>query len=186
MKTQNRLANRGNATQGGFSLVELMFGIALLAILIALAAPSFTRLINANRLTTMTDSFYTALILARNESLTRNAPMILCKSSDGATCVTTGDWQQGWILFEDTDNDGAKHATDEPVLKRYEALQAGYTLTTAGATFSNSLTYRPDGSTNGFDTFRLCDPDADATEGRSITISVVGRPRISKGVAGCS
>ncbi|MEH6542642.1 MAG: GspH/FimT family pseudopilin [Porticoccaceae bacterium] len=192
MKAQNnRNGTRARSQEGmargnGFTLVELMIVIALMAILIAVAAPSFTQLIKNNRLQTMADTFYTSVILTRSEALARNSPVIMCKSSDGSTCVTTGDWQQGWIVFEDTDRTGDKHATDEPALKRYPAMAAGYTLTTAGSTFQNQLIYRPDGTANSFDTFRVCDPDADVTTGLSITISIVGRPRMSKTVAGCS
>ncbi|NJM11542.1 MAG: hypothetical protein HC889_06370 [Synechococcaceae cyanobacterium SM1_2_3] len=27
--------------------------------------------------------------------------MTLCKSADGATCIATGGYQQGWIVFVD-------------------------------------------------------------------------------------
>lgn len=192
MKAQNNrndaraCSQKGLARENGFTLIELMIVVALMAILMALAGPSFTKLMNSNRLQTMADNFYTSVVLARSEALTRNVPVIMCKSSNGSTCVTTGDWEQGWIVFEDTDVSGNKHATNEPALKRYPAMAAGYTLTTAGSTFANQLIYRPDGTANSFDTFRVCDPDADVTTGLSIVISIVGRPRMSKTVAGCS
>lgn len=57
----------------GFTLIELMVTIAVAAILLAVAVPSFRHLIISNRLTTAANEVVTALTVARSESIKRNA-----------------------------------------------------------------------------------------------------------------
>lgn len=82
----------------GFSLIELMVTIAIVAILIALAAPSFTALINRNRLSGQANELVASLQLARMEAVRRNARVSMCKTTDGATCSgVAGPWG-GWLV----------------------------------------------------------------------------------------
>ena len=76
----------------GFTLIELMVTIAIAAILLGIAIPSFTDTIASNRLTTSANELVTALNLARSESVKRGVRTTLCKSTDGSSCVTTDDW----------------------------------------------------------------------------------------------
>lgn len=57
----------------GFTLIELMVTIAVAAILLAVAVPSFRHLIISNRLTTAANDVVTALTVARSEAIKRNA-----------------------------------------------------------------------------------------------------------------
>src|SRR5690625_1849031 len=87
----------------GFSLVELMITIAVLAVIIAISAPSFTGVFNNNRLTARANELVASLQSARSEALRRNAPVVVCRSTDGATCEgAAGNWDQ-WITVVGTD-----------------------------------------------------------------------------------
>jgi type IV fimbrial biogenesis protein FimT len=90
-------------SQRGITLLELMFAIAVLAILTAVAAPGFTQLIRENRTTSFTNDLVTTFALARSESVRRSSPIAVCPSADQADCAGT-DWAAGWIVFVD---DGA-------------------------------------------------------------------------------
>lgn len=90
----------------GFTLIELIVAIAVLAIMIALAVPSFTSLINGNRLTAHSNELVASLQLAKMESLRRNLRVAVCESDDGATCTGGGEWAQ-WITIADSDRNGA-------------------------------------------------------------------------------
>jgi type IV fimbrial biogenesis protein FimT len=47
---------------------------------------------------------------ARSEAIHRNARVLLCKSVDGASCATTGGYEQGWIVFQDANSNAALDA----------------------------------------------------------------------------
>ena len=85
----------------GFTLIELMVTIAVLAIISAIAYPSFTSLMNSNRLTAAANDLVGDLQTARSEAIRRNARVTVCASADNTTCSGAGgDWQS-WIVWID-------------------------------------------------------------------------------------
>jgi type IV fimbrial biogenesis protein FimT len=67
-----RRHDRRSRRAAGFTLVELMFGIAMVGILLALGAPAFSTFLQNARLGTRAKSFYTGLQLARTEAIRQN------------------------------------------------------------------------------------------------------------------
>jgi len=67
--------DHGAHRSGGFTLVELMFGVAMVGILLALGAPAFSGFLQNARLGTRAKSFYTGLQLARTEAIRLNLPV---------------------------------------------------------------------------------------------------------------
>lgn len=82
-----RLTNRSP----GFSLIELMVTIAVAAVLLSVAIPSFRNLILSNELSTVTNEWVTAINMARSEAIKRNAGVVVCgaEANDG-TALTNG------------------------------------------------------------------------------------------------
>ena len=83
---------------GGFTLFELMVTLAVAALILSLGVPGFRSFIQNNRAATHTNDVVTALNLGRSEATRRGAPVLLCSSSDGATCSGSNDWSSGWIV----------------------------------------------------------------------------------------
>lgn len=73
----------------GFTLVELAVTLAVLAILVTLAVPAFTTLINGNRLTAQANELVADIQMARSEAVRRNQRVTLCPSIDNAVCSGT-------------------------------------------------------------------------------------------------
>lgn len=104
------------AFAGGFTAVELMVTIAILAILSALAAPSFTNLFHSWRVRQAADALQHSLHLARSEAIKRGGNVFLQKlpNTAGSCASATGnkDWGCGWQICHDTNASGNCDATD--------------------------------------------------------------------------
>lgn len=102
------------ARVAGVTLMELMITVAVAAIGMALAYPSFTSLMRSNRVATGTNSLLAAFNLARTEALRSNRGGGVCPSADGESCVGT-DWNTGVLVFTDMDGNGTWSAGDVAV-----------------------------------------------------------------------
>ncbi|GAB6049938.1 hypothetical protein JCM16106_07820 [Hydrogenophilus islandicus] len=175
--------NRGRAR--GFTLVELMVTVAVAAVVLALAVPSFQTTLRNHRLTTYANEFIAALNLARTEAIRRGQPVVVCKSQDGNTCLEGGNkWEVGWIAFVDLNGDDKRQttgSTPEPLLRVWPALPAGFTLR-PNNNFDNYLRYGPDGSANNFGTFALCYQN-NRVDAKAIVITRL-RPRLGQDTNG--
>jgi type IV fimbrial biogenesis protein FimT len=130
----------------GLTLIELMMGIAVAAILLALAGPNFTQAIGKNRLSSAASELTGAVQLARAEAIRNNRRVTLCRSEDGSSCSSSSSTWPGWIVFVDTDGDGVRDS-NEPVVKAgtFDSplqLLSSANLTTAG----ERITFRGDGT----------------------------------------
>ncbi|MES2673270.1 MAG: GspH/FimT family pseudopilin [Pseudomonadota bacterium] len=124
--------------QNGFTLIELMVTLAVLAIVIAVGIPSFSRQINNNRSLTLGNDLVAALNFARLEAVKRGKRVSICPSTDGATCLTSADWAKGWMVFEDgATSDGAALDIKTP-LKQWSDMNAKAVIS---ATASAAIDY---------------------------------------------
>ncbi|WP_156481077.1 GspH/FimT family pseudopilin [Variovorax sp. PAMC 28711] len=90
------LARRARARKG-FTLIEMMTVITLLAILLALALPSFNGLIERYRVSGRAGALESSLSLARVEAIRRaSAVQLKAESGCGATGLTA--WSCGWTV----------------------------------------------------------------------------------------
>ncbi len=130
----HRLRSRAPSTVRGFTLVELMVTLVVLAIVLSIGVPSFTGMTNRNKLTSASNELVAGLQLARSEAVRRNMRVAVCPSTDGATCAGE-DWSQ-LVVFADADADGDV-GDDEEVIRNVQVPAGGIQLTPSGNVATN-------------------------------------------------
>jgi type IV fimbrial biogenesis protein FimT len=166
----------------GFSLIELMITIAVAAIILALAAPAFTDTISKKRVSAETSDLLGDLALARSESLTRGARVVLCPSNTGTGCTSTA-WNLGRIIFVDTDPNGTVD-TGETILRVGAPLDAASALTVSGGSVDR-ISYLPSGaiSDDSRNALTVC---RSGYKGRSVAINPMGQIHVTQTSSTCS
>jgi type IV fimbrial biogenesis protein FimT len=115
----------------GFTVIELMITITVLAILLAIAVPSMQSFIAQNRLSGNVNEFIAGTMLARSEAIKRSGAVTICRSvnaevSTTNSCdATSSDWKTGWLVVVVNTADSTKNE----VLARQGALTTGTTIT---------------------------------------------------------
>lgn len=173
----------------GFTLVELLIVLTIGSILAMLAIPGFDALIADNRMVSRVNSFVGLSNYARGEAVSRSDRVTLCPSSDGTTCLTTGIWESGWIVFVDADDSGTQTAGDT-ILQVHEGLTGNAVTVRGSSHVRNYISYIGNGLIRQVDgrlqsgTMVFCD-DRGAGEARTVTINSMGRLTTSVGAVAC-
>lgn len=77
------------SSQRGFTIVELMITVAVAAVLLMIAVPSFKSITLSNRLNTAANDLVNAINVARMEAVKRNANTQFCSNSASANTSET-------------------------------------------------------------------------------------------------
>lgn len=167
----------------GFTLVELLIVMAMIAIVASLAAPSFDSSISRNNVQSMRDSLFNAMQYARSEAVKRKRPVGVCASADQMTCAGNTNWHAGWIVFVDDNGNGTQDGTaDEAAIHaHYGEGNLNTPFVTAGITVFDRM-----GRTNVAQT-DICfvDPQYAANDNRrGIELSATGTVMLRSGSDG--
>ena len=132
--------------QKGFSLVELLVTLAIVAIVAAFAAPSMQGVLSGSQITAVNNQLVYSLQSARSEAIKRITSVTLCPSTDplAAQAVCGGNLNDGWIVFVDTDSNGMR-ATTELLILQNEPPSPAFSID-PDAVFSNAVLFGIEGT----------------------------------------
>ncbi|QHJ88592.1 prepilin-type N-terminal cleavage/methylation domain-containing protein [Aequoribacter fuscus] len=175
--------------QTGVTLIELIVVLAIAAIIALIGAPSLTTIIKDSRLRLGANGLQNSMALARSTAVARSSRVTICKSSDGTSCATSGDWSQGWMIFEDTGTIG--DSTDDTTVdgngdQRVRVKQGLDVLVTivGSAGIESFVSFDGSGFTrdasNNYQsgTFTVCDDRGDAGRARAVYLGAAGSSRV--------
>lgn len=150
--SQFRFAPRGVA---GFTLIELMVTLSVVAITLAVGVPSFQGIVSDNRLSSAANGLIGAINIARSEAIKRGRSV--------AITPTGTDWNDGGTIAV---------VTPAETIKSFSA-STGITISMASAAY----TFLPSGfvSLAAAEELMVCDSGRTGETGRKISISVSGR-----------
>jgi type IV fimbrial biogenesis protein FimT len=171
----------------GFTLVELMVTLAVLAVLVGIAVPSFRNTIASNRMTTQTNEFINGLKLARAEAVRRGQAVAIRADIAGSPA----NFATGWTIFTNASGDGTLAATpsdaegtrirvsdplagNTSVVRVTRSASAPFTYSASSAADRRYVVFNGKGGANSA-FFRICDTDASTVAGRIVQVSVTGK-----------
>lgn len=168
----------------GFTLLEVMLTLSILAIAMAIAFPSFSSMLTTQKIKSKRDELMSAFQYARTEAVAQNRPVSICASTNpwdsSPTCSSSTDWATGWIVFYDS----STNTTPIPgtILRSYpkaDGINVNYNST--GAASSSLIRYVATGMMDTIfnpGTFEFSDPN-NTSPARSVIISpTTGQARI--------
>lgn len=178
-------ARAGSPRTTGFTLLELVITVAVLAIALGIAIPSFQGITNRNRLTSIANELVGAVQLARMEALRRNQRVVVCPTTDGSAC-SGGNWMR--IVVREA-------ATGGEVVREFRFNGQGLGIIgSSNVTTNNQISFNATGlarigsgtATSGM--LRICSTVLPAAENaRDIQVAVSRVSVVSaSGAAGCT
>lgn len=177
--TQRTCPMHASRDSRGFTLVELLMVLAIVAVLSTLAVPAFGALIGRTQARVARNVLETSLNQARIAAVNHGGHVVVCPSLDAERCARATTWHQGWILYVDLDHDRVR-ADREPLLAVGQVHSRGVAIVSSSGRLV--LDYAPDGSAAGTNlTLTVCDRRSGAGGASTVVVSASGRVR--RGVA---
>ncbi len=187
-------STRSNSRSQGFTLIELLVTVAILAIVAVIAAPSLQNFVLNNRIRAQAAALTSSLAFARTEAITRGTRVVTCPLTASVACgcrVDKEEWESGWQVFVDTDDD-AICDSDDSLLEVHGPLDGSGTTLRGSESVKFKVAFFYDGGAQFYDedaesgTFVLCDQRDPVDHARTIKVLATGRIRTLIGTDSCS
>lgn len=130
----------------GLTVVEIMVTLAILAILLSVGVPSYSTMLEKNRIGEASGMLHTTFHLARSEAVKRRRAVQVCPTVDGNACRNDGDWSGGWISFTDLNGNATPDAGE---LIQHVDLPGGGLEIGVPTAFTDFVRFQPTGMLTG-------------------------------------
>ena len=187
-----------HAIARGFTLMELMIVLTIVAILVAVGLPNMTEFIAEQRVRTTASDIVSEIMFARAKAVEQSRRVVMEKLAV--------NWDQGWRIYVDGNNNGSYEAGTDTEIKQFNGFGTGaasttgrlYTCSTV-SDFANNIIFRPDGrvvrsaaATTAADGIYVIDPMGDTdicnNKTRAVLFDLSGRVnsrKLTSGSASC-
>lgn len=178
IRSSHRPIRAACTTNNGFSLIELIFTLAILFITLGLSAPSFANMIDRHQMSQQTDELLASLRFARAQAVNQNLDVYICRAISSEQCsISTrrwDDWSDGWLIFADMNNNRTFDSADALLRQHYDPKRPFFlTINQSGR-----LRFRYNGSSRNLGFYFCSDQSAGITINRKITLLYTGRTRV--------
>ncbi len=201
-KNDSHVLKMNAAEQTGFTLIELLIVIAMTAILLTLAVPSFVDMQKSNAVRSHQYEYLSAFNFARGEAVSRSTVVSLCASpaprAAVPSCGVAADWASGWIIFVDNGLGGGNYGDgvrngNETLLRAYDyqgsnltrvvdATSTGTALASISWDHTGALLQTGTGANRV--TAMVCERNETPVYNRAISVGLSGRSMLSSDVNG--
>jgi len=148
-----------------FTLIELMITLAVLAVVVSLVAPSFSNMLQENRLSALTSELQGTLQLARSEAVKRRTNVTVCRSNaDQNGCENGTNWASGWLMM-----------ASNQVLKIWDPIQ-GVVVTGP----STGIAFRSNGMASA-EVWSVTHSACSGQQKRTLSVNATGSMTLTKG-----
>lgn len=176
---------------GGFTLIEALMVVVIIALLTAVGVPTFKDLAISRGLRAQIDDIAATVRLARSEALKRSMPVTICQSNapEAAVpvCNNANNWMTGWVTFVDRGVRGTFDGSDLVIRVQQSYPNSGGIVRSGSA----SITFLSAGIAPGIDGSFLLRPKLNTfdpkypTYSRRVCINNSGATRLIQGEGGC-
>jgi type IV fimbrial biogenesis protein FimT len=174
----------------GFTAIELMVTVAVIAISLTIAIPSMQQTISSNKAASQVNILESNISYARSEAVKRGSIVSICpRDAAGQNC--TANWTNGLLIFSDANGNGNIDGADI-VLRVTDALSSSMMLSaTIAGNPVNFIGFNAVGSStaanaNSVDLTlsRMCPSSSTPTmqSARIVTLSPVGHLSMTQGI----
>lgn len=162
--------------QPGFTLIELMVTVSVLAVLVAIAVPSMAGLMRQWALNASAETFAADLRLARSTATRLSRPVTVCPHEGQIACTQGNRWEAGWMVFVDLDNDKRLDMDETVVVRR--GPQAGIASLSIKGDSGDGFKFRSNGTLASAAGTATVVAGAKQQDQRSIAVNRMGRVHV--------
>ena len=121
--------NSHKRAQAGFTLYELLITVVIVGVVLSFGLANLGDFTRNGRMVATANDLHAAFHLARSEAARSKTNITICASADAMGAATCGGtWDQGYIVFVDTDGDIQRAGATETVLRRHDVAETGISL----------------------------------------------------------
>lgn len=169
----------------GFTLIELMITLAVLAILLTVAAPGMFTFIADARSDAQMSAIVSSLQEARTYSLKERRSVTVCGGSVTSAAVPScdGSWDNGWAVFVENSTTIGTFENADTVISVHDAIADNFDITKTNGSF---ISFDGRGwAASGNGDFKVCESSNSSEYARQVLVALSGRVSVQKTGVSC-